>query len=511
MEQGMSFMSSSHLSCLLKPALACSNLNLAPPSALSGSWVPPSFTTLAHRRSLEFQKLQKSFGASSIITNPSDLFHKTKRSSASEPANAFHACCFDQESPFVCTSSMSCKDNAGVTALPAGCVAPPTTTVSPSHAMDVLMPRLATAGHLLMYPPPYPPPDFTNDYPANQVIEDLLSIIAHFNANRVSRARHTSDVIAAYRGLLRAIDSRDAALGPPPATTKQLILSLCHLTDLHYLFADALCESHAELNTETGFGQEHEPLGGRNDARVAEAEDHLLKALKFHNLAATLVDSVGSGVGRQHRMSETSDCSPIPPDPVMGLWEGQTLPLLPPVHTRSSTSSHRGGPGDSNACGDVEGIIAAAVRNADALDALCGQSGMRPTNAVPTSLILTKYALVVAARGKRKHAVHVLERVAEMDPWKPEFELRPPQVASSHRGSVENAKLGLVHYYNQCHDQRKADYYRDLVLSWRVRNIAAVCCFVKRSNAGNVSCCRTRTLFEMRQCRHTWHIFPVSL
>jgi hypothetical protein len=61
-----------------------------------------------------------------------------------------------------------------------------------------------------------------------------------------------------------------------------------------------------------------------------------------------------------------------------------------------------------------------------------------------------------------------------MDPWIPEYELRPPQVANGHRRSVEHAKMGLVHYYAHRHNQRKADYYRELIMSWRVRSMCSV-------------------------------------
>ena len=76
--------------------------------------------------------------------------------------------------------------------------------------------------------------------------------------------------------------------------------------------------------------------------------------------------------------------------------------------------------------------------------------------------------------GKRQQAVELLQDIAEMDPWLPEYELRPPQVASCHRRSVEHAKMGLVHYYEHRHDSRHADYYRALVMSWRVRNLSSV-------------------------------------
>jgi hypothetical protein len=461
-------MSTNQFPGLVTPLLPPSTLGTLQRTAVNCSLIPPSFASLTHKMSLS---QPPSFGATPLITKPSDLFHKPKPKSASEPANAFHACCFDHESPFVRADSLSCNDsNTAEAVLPPGCVAPPATVISPSFAVDVILPRLAAADHLLTRPPPHPPPVFTESYPANRVIDDLLSVIAHFCANRVSRARHASDIIAAYRGLLRATKCGDAALGPPPSSTKQRILGFLHLTDLHYLFADALFESYAELDSETGFGQEHEPLCGRDDARVAEAEEHLLTALQYHNGAAALVDSVSGGAGgRQRRKSDPLDSSPPPPEALAGLghWDG---PAVAPVRTRP-VSSHRS---SVTGWGDAGGIIAAAVRSADSLDALCGVSWLRPTNAVPTSLILTKHALVVAARGKRSQAVDVLERVAEMDPCKPEFELRPPQVTSSHRSSVENAKLGLLHYYNQRHDQRKADYYRDLVVSWRMRNIAAV-------------------------------------
>ena len=65
-----------------------------------------------------------------------------------------------------------------------------------------------------------------------------------------------------------------------------------------------------------------------------------------------------------------------------------------------------------------------------------------------------------------------------MDPWMPEYELRPPALAYGHRKSVEHAKLGLVHFYAHRHDQRRADYYRELVMSWRMRSIAHVRCFL---------------------------------
>jgi hypothetical protein len=80
----------------------------------------------------------------------------------------------------------------------------------------------------------------------------------------------------------------------------------------------------------------------------------------------------------------------------------------------------------------------------------------------------------VPCRGKRQQAVDILQEIAEMDPSLPEYELRPPQVASSHRRSVEHAKMGLVHYYDHRHDHRNADYYRELVMSWRLRSMASV-------------------------------------
>ena len=72
-----------------------------------------------------------------------------------------------------------------------------------------------------------------------------------------------------------------------------------------------------------------------------------------------------------------------------------------------------------------------------------------------------------------------------MDPWIPEYELRPPQVANGHRRSVEHAKMGLVHYYAQQHHPRKADYYRELVMSWRVRAL----CSVRTSCHLQMLCC----------------------
>lgn len=71
--------------------------------------------------------------------------------------------------------------------------------------------------------------------------------------------------------------------------------------------------------------------------------------------------------------------------------------------------------------------------------------------------------------------MEILQDIAEMDPWLPEYELRPLQVANGHRRSVEHAKMGLVHYYQHRHNQRKADYYRELITSWRVRSLTQVC------------------------------------
>lgn len=63
---------------------------------------------------------------------------------------------------------------------------------------------------------------------------------------------------------------------------------------------------------------------------------------------------------------------------------------------------------------------------------------------------------------------------AQMDPWLPELELRPPAVAHAHRVSVEQAKVGLVWYYNSRHDALRANKYRDDAFFWRVRRLNQV-------------------------------------
>lgn len=62
-----------------------------------------------------------------------------------------------------------------------------------------------------------------------------------------------------------------------------------------------------------------------------------------------------------------------------------------------------------------------------------------------------------------------------MDPWLPELELRPPAVSHAHRISVEQAKVGLVWYFNSCHDAIRANKYRDDAFFWRIRRLNQVC------------------------------------
>lgn len=63
---------------------------------------------------------------------------------------------------------------------------------------------------------------------------------------------------------------------------------------------------------------------------------------------------------------------------------------------------------------------------------------------------------------------------AQMDPWLPELELRPPAVSHAHRLSVEQAKVGLVWYYNSRHDALRANKYRDDAVFWRIRRLNQV-------------------------------------
>lgn len=77
-------------------------------------------------------------------------------------------------------------------------------------------------------------------------------------------------------------------------------------------------------------------------------------------------------------------------------------------------------------------------------------------------------------RGKREQAVERLHEIASLDPWIPELELRPPEVAHAHRVSVEQAKSGLVWYYNSSHDSLKANRYRDDAMLWKMHRMSQV-------------------------------------
>ena len=81
-----------------------------------------------------------------------------------------------------------------------------------------------------------------------------------------------------------------------------------------------------------------------------------------------------------------------------------------------------------------------------------------------------------ACRGKREQAVETLHEIASLDPWIPELELRPPEVAHAHRVSVEQAKSGLVWYYNSSNDCLKANRYRDDAMLWKMRRMSQVLC-----------------------------------
>jgi hypothetical protein len=99
---------------------------------------------------------------------------------------------------------------------------------------------------------------------------------------------------------------------------------------------------------------------------------------------------------------------------------------------------------------------------------------------LPTAEVLNqtgRIAYTVAfllCRGKRAQAVETLVGIAQLDPWLPELDLRPASVANSHRLSVEQAKAGLVWYYNSAHDFRKAEHYHEQALSWRIRRLNLV-------------------------------------
>lgn len=92
----------------------------------------------------------------------------------------------------------------------------------------------------------------------------------------------------------------------------------------------------------------------------------------------------------------------------------------------------------------------------------------------PSSPLRGRDVEAPACRGKRQQAVETLVTTAQMDPWLPELELRPPAVAHAHRLSVEQAKVGLVWYYNSCHDALRANKYRDDAVFWRIRRLNQV-------------------------------------
>ena len=72
--------------------------------------------------------------------------------------------------------------------------------------------------------------------------------------------------------------------------------------------------------------------------------------------------------------------------------------------------------------------------------------------------------------------METLHEIASLDPWIPELELRPPEVAHAHRVSVEQAKSGLVWYYNSSNDCLKANRYRDDAMLWKMRRMSQVLC-----------------------------------
>ena len=388
--------------------------------------------------------------------------------SSEKEKDDYHACQFDGESPFSrgeTIDASSSEEALPSEPLPPGtCSAPNVGQPTAARVTNVLLPRLRAAGHL---PPagelvplsapannaaaaPLPPvTEYSESYPANQVLDDLFHVLSHFCANCISRDAHALDIIAALRRVLAVLRGRDGALGAAPSSPSEAIAAPLHCADLHFQLGDALFQAFAELNAETGFGLEHVPLVRRDDALVAEAEAHLAAALACHGEAAAIAaarlphapnptptllhahaalpnTSIGAAASTRNSSSSSAGVASAaleslaiaaPPAPA---GDSPADDPLAPAHSASASgaSSVLAAPDSAPsplrrsfenpvaAVGDSSGGSASANSNQSEMAEAARVRVRRsvslelvpPRNAVPRSLILAKHALVLAAR-----------------------------------------------------------------------------------------------------------------
>eukprot|EP00892_Ulva_mutabilis_P006232 jgi/Ulvmu1/3981/UM182_0009.1 len=359
--------------------------------------------------------------------------------SNAHPLDFFVAYNMAAQSPFAQLKATVEDPSKLLTSLEAGRCTSPDTVFPSSHVEQVMLPRVqalidnhrtlldqascpgspassaSTAGDADKRAAPDTP------FAENQQVDELMHVIQLHTSNIFSMKEFAVPLADELRTLLRITASGAPALGSAPdasARPKQFFCACLIRANLLFLLADHLFRAYASLDPETGFGLPNAPTTGTADAAaVREAEGLLRESLQLHDAAA---DALSGGVAEPGTTGAVrSGSSPPPPSSI------------------------------SEADDDLR-----SVRHVQ-----------------PRSKVMLRYALVQAALGKRQQAVETLVKIAQMDPWLPELELRPPAVAHAHRISVEQAKVGLVWYFNSCHDAIRANKYHDDAVFWRIRRL----------------------------------------